>query len=59
MECSPDRNMLHIRALKEYLNLLNKTNKRTCFKYVLSDIINYQHVSIAFMIIIRIALQEC
>ena len=29
-----------------------------CIKYISSHIINYQHVSIAFMIIIGVALQE-
>jgi len=35
-----------------------KTNKCTCIKYVLSHIINYQHVLIIFVIIIRVALQR-
>ena len=44
---------------KEYLNLRNKTNKCTFIKYVSSHIINYQHVSIPFaIIIIRLAVQE-
>jgi uncharacterized protein YueI len=46
---------------KEYLNLSNKTEKCTCIKYVSSHIINYQHVSTTFaiIIIIRVAVQEC
>jgi hypothetical protein len=44
-------NMFHVRAVKEYLNLFNKTNKCTFIKHVLSHIINYQNVSIAFAII--------
>jgi hypothetical protein len=36
--------------LPEYINLCNKTNK--CIKYFLTHIINYQHVSIAFAMII-------
>ena len=43
--------MFHTRALKEHLNLCNKTNKFTGIKYILSHIINYQHVSIASAII--------
>jgi len=35
-----------------------KTNKCTCIKYVLSCIINYRHVLIAFAIIIRLSLEE-
>ena len=51
-------NMFHNHALQEYLNLCNKTDKRTCIKYVLSCIINYQCVSFTFVIIIiRVALQ--
>jgi len=50
--------MFHIHALKEYLNICNKTNQCTCIKYVLSHIINFQHVSIAFAIIISVSLQE-
>ena len=49
--------MFHNRALKKYLNLYNKTNKCTCIN-VLSHIINYQYVSMAFAIIISVALQE-
>jgi hypothetical protein len=49
---------IHIHALKEYLNLCNKCNQCTCKKYVLSHGINYQHVSLAFVIIIRIVLQK-
>ena len=50
--------MFRIHSLKEYLNICNKTDKCTCMKYVLSHIINYQHVSIAFAIIIRVFLQQ-
>jgi len=39
-------------------NLCNKTNKGTCIKCVLSYIINLQHVSVAFAIIFRAALQK-
>jgi len=42
----------------DYLNLCTKPNKYTSIKYVLSYIINCQHVSIAFTIIIRVALQQ-
>jgi len=36
-----------------------KTKQCTCINYVLSHIINYQHVSNAFaIIIIQVALQE-
>jgi len=41
-------------------DLYIKTNKYTCIKYFLSRIINYQHVSNVFaiiIIIIRVALQ--
>jgi hypothetical protein len=48
---------IHIHALKEYLNLCNKHSQCTCIKYVLSHGFNYQHVSLAFMII-RIVLQK-
>ena len=44
--------MFHFRALNQYLNLCNKTNMCTCINFVLSHIIYYQHVSIAFAIII-------
>jgi len=44
--------MFHIRPLKEYLDSCYKSNKFTCAKYALSHIIDYQHVSIAFVIII-------
>ena len=44
--------------IKQYLNLCDKTNKCTCIKYVLSHIINYQHISIAFSIITSVGLQE-
>jgi len=39
-------NMFHIRALKEYLNFCNKTNKCTCRKHVLLRIINYTNLLI-------------
>lgn len=39
-------------------NVHAETNKCTCVKHFLSHIINYQYVSIAFAIIIRVALQE-
>jgi hypothetical protein len=42
----------HYRALNEYLNLRNKTNKCTCIKCVLSHITDYQYVSIAFAMVI-------
>ena len=41
-----------------YLNLHNKTNKCTRIKYVLSHLINYQHLSITLVITIRLALQQ-
>jgi hypothetical protein len=43
-------NMFHIRALKEYLNFCNKTNKFTCKKHVLSHIINYINLLIYIFI---------
>jgi len=58
---SPTLTVFHICALREYLHLCNKTNKHTCIKHGLLRIISYQHVSIAFVIIIiiiiRVALQ--
>jgi len=51
-------NMCHIRAVKEYLNLCNKTNKCTCIQHVVSHIINYQYVSLAFAIIRTVGLEE-
>jgi len=39
-------------------SLRNKINICTSMKYVLLHVINYQHVSIAFVIIIRFPLQE-
>jgi PP-loop superfamily ATP-utilizing enzyme len=39
-------------------NLHNKTDKCTCIKYVVLHITDYQHVSITFAIISRVALQE-
>ena len=36
--------IIHIRALKVYISLRNTTNKSTCTMYVLSRIVNYQHV---------------
>ena len=41
-------------CIKGYLNLCNNTYKCTRIKYVLSHIINYRHVSIAFTIIISL-----
>ena len=41
-----------------YFDFRNKINKCVCIKYVSSNVINYQHVSIAFAIITRVALQE-
>ena len=38
--------------------ICNKINKCICIKYVPSNVINYQHVTIAFAIIIGVALQE-
>jgi len=38
--------------------LRNHTNKCICIKYVSSHVINYQHVSLAFAIIIGIGLQK-
>jgi hypothetical protein len=35
-----------------------KPKKCTCIRYVFSHIINYQHVSITFVIIFRVSLQE-
>ena len=43
--------MLHYHALKEYLNLCNKTNKSKFLKYVFSHTINCQLALIAFAII--------
>jgi len=48
--------MFCIFALKEFLNLCYKTNKCTYITYVLSRIINYQHISVASAVIIRAAL---
>ena len=48
--------MFHVRKLKEYLNMCNKTNKCTCTLQVLSHIVNYRNVSIDFAIIHRVAL---
>jgi hypothetical protein len=42
---------------KEYLNLPDRTNKCTCIKHVLSHIANYQHFSIAFAIIMTVAVR--
>jgi hypothetical protein len=39
-------------------HLCNKFNKHICIKYISSHVTNYQHVSIAFVIIIEVALQE-
>jgi len=50
--------MSSIHALQEHLNVRNKNNKCTWIEYVLSNIISYQDVSIGFVIIIRVALQE-
>ena len=50
--------MFHVRTLKEYLNLCNKTNKGTCTQYVLLIIINYKYVSIDFAIILRVTLHQ-
>ena len=51
----------NLRAVLDILMILmglqNKTNKCRRIKYVLSHIINYQHVSVAFTII-RVALQS-
>ena len=52
------RIMFYIRALNKSLYLWNKTNKSSYMEHVLSHNINYQHVSVAFVIIIRVALQE-
>jgi hypothetical protein len=38
--------------------LCNKINKYICIKYISPNLINYQHVSITFVIIIGVALQE-
>jgi hypothetical protein len=46
--------MVHIRPLMEYLDSCDKDNKFTCVKYALSHIIDYQHVSIAFVSIIKV-----
>jgi len=40
------------------LNLHNKTNKCASIKYVLSRIINYQHVSTGFVITITITILQ-
>jgi len=40
------------------LNSCNITNKYTCINYVLSHNTNYKHVSIAFVIIIKVVLEE-
>jgi len=44
--------------IRNYWSLRNNTNKCTCIQYVLSHIISYQHVPIAFATVIRVALQE-
>ena len=41
-----------------YLNSCNKTNKCTCINYVLSHTTNYKSVSIASVIIIKVAVEE-
>jgi hypothetical protein len=56
-QTQPPHNKFHNHELKKHLNLYNKTNKCTCTKYVSSHI-NYQKVSMAFAIVIRVALQE-
>jgi hypothetical protein len=38
---------------------MQQIQQTTCIKHVLSHIINYQQLSIAFAIIIRAELQEC
>jgi len=48
--------MFHIHALKEYLNLYNKTNKCTSLCYVLSHV-KYQHVYKATLM--RIDMTSC
>jgi hypothetical protein len=59
---SPDRparsESLYRLSYPGSLNSRNKTYKCTRVKYVVSHIINNQHVSIALAIIIRVALQE-
>jgi hypothetical protein len=50
--------MVNIGALKKYLNMFNKSNKHTCVKFILSYVINQQHVSIAFAIIVMLAVQQ-
>ena len=42
----------------DYFDLCYKIYKCTWIKYVSLHVINYQHISIAFAIIIRVALQE-
>jgi len=49
--------MLHIHALEIIETYIIETNKCITMKYALWNI-NYQHVSIAFVITIRVALQE-
>lgn len=44
--------------IKKYLNYCNKINKCICMKYVSTRVIKYQHVSITFVITIRVALKE-
>jgi hypothetical protein len=43
---------------QNYLNFCNTANQSTRTKYVLLHIVNYQKVSIAFAIIIRVAPHE-
>jgi len=53
-------NKYDYRTTNNIMSQLKHTNEffRISIKHVLSHIINYRHVSIAFPIVIRVALQE-
>ena len=48
----------YLQKVLSYLKFRNKSIKWTRKKYVLSQIINYQDISVAFTIIIRVDLQK-
>ena len=56
LKCPKILYMFFICALQDYLNLCYKANKCTFINNILSRIINYQEVSVAFAAIIRAAL---
>jgi hypothetical protein len=45
-------------CFREYVNLCTEINKCICMKYVTLHVINYQNVSISFVLTIRVALQQ-